>query len=91
MEQQIKELLVSDSNWQHIDNQLVGVWEVADFQTLRGLVAAISDLAEELNHHPTVTYGYNTLKIETTTHDAGNVVTEKDLFLAHRINELLEK
>ena len=35
-------------------------------------------LAEKLNHHPTVTTGYNQVKIEVSTHDAGNKVTEKD-------------
>lgn len=35
-------------------------------------------LAEKLNHHPTVTTGYNQVKVEISTHDAGSKVTDKD-------------
>lgn len=35
-------------------------------------------LAEKLNHHPTVTTGYNQVKVEVSTHDAGNKVTDLD-------------
>jgi 4a-hydroxytetrahydrobiopterin dehydratase len=35
-------------------------------------------LAEKLNHHPTVTTHYNQVKVEVSTHDAGNKVTDLD-------------
>lgn len=55
------------------------------------MIGQLCDLADELNHHPTVAYGYHTLRIETTTHDAGNVVTQLDVALAKRVSDMLEK
>ncbi len=89
MEQVIEELLHSDTNWRKVEETLVGEWQFADFSELSGVVGKLCDLADELNHHPTVTYGYNTLRVETTTHDAGNTITELDIELAKRISEIV--
>lgn len=50
----------------------------------------VADVAEELNHHPWWSNVYNKVNIELTTHDAGNTVTDKDLKLARRIDELYD-
>jgi len=89
MEQEIELLLKNDKNWIQAENTLVGNWKVADFAKLRGLIGELCDLADDLNHHPTVTYGYNTLRVETTTHDAGNTITDKDVELAKRVSKLV--
>ena len=90
MEQKITEFLNRNADWQHIDNQLVGVWELSGFTAVTKAVTAICDLAAQQDHHPTVTFGYNTLQVATTTHDTGNVVTNKDLELALTITKHLE-
>ena len=46
-------------------------------------------LAEELNHHPYWTNVYNQVDIYLNTHDAGDVVTEKDRQMAERIDSLV--
>ena len=84
MEQEITEFLRKSENWQQVENTLVGNWKLTDFAELRKAVGKLCDLADELNHHPTVTYGYNTLRVETTTHDAGSTITTKDIELAKR-------
>jgi len=89
MEQEIALLLENNPNWILEKNTLVGNWKVADFAMLRQLVGELCDLADELNHHPTVTYGYNTLRVETTTHDAGNTITTKDMELATAVSKLV--
>ena len=58
---------------------------------LKEIIGKLCDLADELDHHPTVTFGYNTLRIETTTHDAGNRITQKDVELAERVCQLINK
>ena len=45
--------------------------------------------AEKMNHHPLWTNVYNKLEIWLSTHDAGDIVTEKDIQLAEKINSLL--
>ena len=45
-------------------------------------------LAEAHQHHPEWRNVYNLVEIALTTHDAGNVVTEKDRALARAIEQL---
>ena len=91
MKQAIDDLRANNPAWTVIGETLVGNWKFNDFTELQAVVPAVCDLADELNHHPTVTYGYNTLRIETTTHDAGNTITDKDVELAGRVSEVLER
>ena len=46
--------------------------------------------AEKMNHHPLWTNVYNQVEIWLSTHDAGNVVTEKDRKLSEKIDQLLQ-
>ena len=48
-------------------------------------VTAVSDIAEELNHHPDVQFGWGYAVIEFTTHDAGGL-TDKDFEAASRVD-----
>jgi 4a-hydroxytetrahydrobiopterin dehydratase len=89
MEQDINTFIANHSEWRLIGDTLVRDWKLADFSQIRQVVSQLCDLADELDHHPTVTFGYNTLHVETTTHDDGNQVTAKDLELAARVNKLV--
>ena len=48
----------------------------------------VAALAEAHQHHPEWRNVYNLVEITLTTHDAGNVVTEKDRALAQAIEQL---
>ena len=48
----------------------------------------VAALAEAQQHHPEWRNVYNLVEITLTTHDAGNVVTEKDRALAQAIEQL---
>lgn len=43
---------------------------------------------EKLNHHPKWTNVYNTVEIQLSTHDEGNIVTEKDRKLARILDAI---
>jgi 4a-hydroxytetrahydrobiopterin dehydratase len=45
--------------------------------------------AEKMDHHPKWTNVWNTVEIWLSTHDAGNVLTDKDHALAKRIDAIL--
>jgi 4a-hydroxytetrahydrobiopterin dehydratase len=47
--------------------------------------------AEKQNHHPNWSNVYNKVIIELSTHDAGNVVTDKDKQLAQRIDDIYKQ
>lgn len=54
---------------------------------LQGLffIERIAALAEALNHHPDITYQYNSVSVRLTTHDSGGL-TELDVKLAKQID-----
>ena len=47
--------------------------------------------AEKIDHHPLLTNVYNTVEIWLSTHDAGDIVTEKDHQLAKKIDAIIER
>lgn len=89
MEQTIKELVATHPAWNVSGETLVGNWELSGFAEVKAVVVKLTELADELNHHPTVTFDYNTITVETTTHDAGDTITDKDIALAQHINHLI--
>jgi 4a-hydroxytetrahydrobiopterin dehydratase len=51
------------------------------------LVDAVAELAEEADHHPDIDIRWRTVTFRLATHSAGGV-TQLDLSMAHRIDEL---
>ncbi|MGK5110902.1 MULTISPECIES: 4a-hydroxytetrahydrobiopterin dehydratase [unclassified Geodermatophilus] len=62
--------------------------ETAGFPDAVAAIVRIGFVAEELDHHPDVDLRWRTLHLTLATHSAGGV-TELDLQLARRIDELL--
>lgn len=50
----------------------------------------VAMIAEKVNHHPVWTNEWNKVFIRLSTHDAGNIVTERDLELAKFIDALYD-
>lgn len=75
--------------WQSKNNQLYRAFEFKDFSEAFGFMTRVALLAQSADHHPTWTNTYNKVEIWLSTHDAGNVVTEKDRALAKAIDALL--
>lgn len=77
------------SNWQEIENALYRKFEFKDFSEAFAFMTRVAMIAEKMNHHPRWTNVWNTVEMWLNTHDAGNVVTERDRKLAERIDLLL--
>ena len=75
--------------WKEENNRLYKKFQFADFVTAFAFMEKVAVLAETMNHHPLWTNVYNTVEIWLSTHDAGNIVTEKDHTLASAIDGLL--
>jgi len=80
---------VVQKQWEEIDKKLYKVLLFKDFQEAFSFMVRVAFLAEKSNHHPKWSNEYNKLEIWLSTHDAGDVVTEKDRTLARQIDELL--
>ena len=76
--------------WQEINNELVKKFEFSNFIEAFGFMTSVALLAEKADHHPWWSNVYNQVEIKLTTHDAGNVVTDKDRNLAKAIDALLK-
>ena len=76
--------------WEEQNNKLVQNFQFSDFQEAFAFMTRVAFLAEKMDHHPNLSNVYNKVSIELTTHDAGNLVTEKDRKLALAIDNLLK-
>ncbi len=57
-------------------------FEFASFASAIAWMVKASFAIEKLNHHPEWTNVYNKVHVVLTTHDAGNIITDKDRKLA---------
>lgn len=74
--------------WTEENNQLVKQFVFADFVAAFGFMTKVAIAAEKMDHHPEWSNVYNRVEIKLRTHDAGNLVTEKDRKLAALIDAL---
>jgi len=68
---------------------LMRTFEFEDFEEAWAFMSKVAELAEEKQHHPNWTNVYNRVTILLSTHDAGDVITDKDRELAAAIDEVL--
>jgi 4a-hydroxytetrahydrobiopterin dehydratase len=74
--------------WKNENNRLAKDFSFRNFNEAFGFMARVALIAEKMDHHPTWTNTYNKVHIELSTHDAGDIVTEKDQKLAKEIDRV---
>ena len=77
--------------WKEADNKLYRKFEFKNFSEAFAFMTRVALAAEKMDHHPTWTNVYNTVEIWLNTHDAGDMVTEKDHKLAKKIDGIQER
>jgi len=73
------------------ENALSVMLEFKDFGEAFSFMKEVAEISEKLNHHPDWSNKWNRVEIQLTTHDQGNLVTEKDHLLANAINIIAQK
>jgi 4a-hydroxytetrahydrobiopterin dehydratase len=73
--------------WSRDGDEIVRTFEFDSYLEGIGFAAGAGGLAEEAFHHPSMTVEWREVEVRLTTHDAGGI-TEKDIDLAERFNEL---
>ena len=81
---------MSARGWVEADDRLTRSIEFKDFSEAFAFMTRVALIAERMGHHPTWTNTYNKVEIRLSTHDAGDVVTDKDRRMAKAIDALLE-
>lgn len=77
--------------WTEENNQLKSSFQFENFTTAFAFMTEVAFLAEKHNHHPDWHNVYNKVNIALSTHDAGNIVTDKDRELAGLISEVYQR
>lgn len=77
--------------WKEDDNKLKKSFTFKDFKEAFAFMTEVAETVDETDHHPFWTNSYNKVTFELNTHDAGDIVTEKDRKLAAAIDEIFEK
>lgn len=75
--------------WIETDNKLYRKFKFKDFGEAFAFMVRVALEAEKAEHHPLWTNVYNTVEIWLNTHDAGDIITEKDYKLAASIDKIV--
>jgi len=74
--------------WKEENNALYKKFEFKNFSEAFAFMTRVALEAEKMYHHPKWTNVYNQLEIWLNTHDAGDIVTDKDRKLAEKIDKI---
>ena len=86
-EEDINKLLQAYPLWELSNKTLLTcIIKDRNYQNLVDLVLKISEIAEEMNHHPDIIFSWGKLQIDITTHESGGITLRDQLFI-----EKLEK
>ena len=85
--EQLTAALADVPGWSGDPAEIQRTIKAASFPAGISLVVAVADAAEAMNHHPDIDVRWRDVTFKLATHAMGGV-TELDLALAARINEL---
>jgi 4a-hydroxytetrahydrobiopterin dehydratase len=83
---EIEAALEGLGSWTVKDKSLSRRFEFTNFAQALAFVNRVGEIAETLDHHPDITFGWGYAEIVTTTHDRGGV-TGLDVELAKQIDQ----
>lgn len=75
--------------WHERNGALERTFTFTDFSEAFAFMTRVALLAEQMDHHPSWTNTWNKVEVRLSTHDAGNVVTDKDRKLAAAIDQVV--
>ena len=87
-DEEISRQLEALPSWSGDNGGLRRTTEMADFPAAVRVVSHVAEVAEEMDHHPDIDIRWRTVHFTLATHSAGGV-TQLDVELAHRIEEIL--
>lgn len=78
-------------DWRSFPGSIQTCYRAPSARAALDLVAAVGEAAEAAGHHPDLDWRYDRVFVRTTSHDAGNAVTGRDLRLAAEVSELARR
>lgn len=83
-----EKLKIRCPSWSYVFPSIEKKISTSNFDASIKIANEIAKIANQLNHHPEVTFSFNAITIKTHTHDASGI-TDKDFELAEKIDEAL--
>jgi 4a-hydroxytetrahydrobiopterin dehydratase len=77
--------------WEEKNSRLQKTFTFKDFVHAFAFMTRVAFIAEKMNHHPDWCNVWNSVSISLSTHDAGDIVTDKDSKLAEAIDKIFEE
>lgn len=84
---EINQYFLELPSWQIKAGKLFRRFDFKNFKEAKSFVDKISELAEQVNHHPDIKFSFKYVDIEIYSHRAGGI-TESDVVLAAKIDLL---
>ena len=85
---ELKERMKRIPEWELEKKHIERTFEFDDFADAIDFVNAVSEVAEEEEHHPDIDIRYNRVRLGLVTHDAGGI-TAKDFDLAAAADKIV--
>ena len=76
--------------WKEENNKLYRKFEFKNFSEAFAFMTRVALAAEKMDHHPLWTNVWNQVEVWLSTHDAGDIVTDKDRQLAKKIDAIVK-
>ena len=77
--------------WKEADNKLYRKFQFKNFSEAFAFMTRVALAAEKMDHHPEWKNVWNTVEVWLCTHDAGDIVTDRDRKLASKIDVLVNE
>ena len=86
---EIKAALQALDGWSVSDGKLHRAFKFKDFVAAFDFMGQVASIANTMDHHPEWFNVYNKVVIDLMTHDVGNALSNLDVEMAQRINQLV--
>ncbi|MEA5577879.1 4a-hydroxytetrahydrobiopterin dehydratase [Anabaena sp. UHCC 0451] len=90
-ETELQQALNSLPGWQIKEGKLYKEYKFNSFPTALGWMVTVGVHAETMGHHPEWFNVYNTVRVSLATHDIGNAISNLDVGLAQKMEEIYSK
>ena len=87
-EEELKSALLTLNGWTIQNDKLFKAFKFSSFSAAIGWMVAVGIEAEKMNHHPEWANVYNRVTVNLVTHDLGNAISNLDIQLAQKMDQL---
>ncbi|MFE9448513.1 4a-hydroxytetrahydrobiopterin dehydratase [Streptomyces sp. NPDC006739] len=87
-QKEVEDRLAELPGWSLDGDRITRSYRLESHFAAAALVVHIAQVQDELDHHSDLTLGYHTVSLSVHTHSAGGAITDKDLALARRVEDI---